>query len=134
MPRFDQARNLLAVLAVTPSLGSAACDGTDSGRVSLTLGARVETVALSRAASHVGLGDQLVVDVVFCPESAAVLAEMTADAVGQEMSLGVDGDPLWSAVVMAPITGGKLQIWGAFTLEEIERKARRLRLAAGLTD
>ncbi|SMX38988.1 SecDF P1 head subdomain-containing protein [Maliponia aquimaris] len=133
MPAPTRPCILAIALVLAPACGFAACED-DPGRVALTSGERSETIALATAAPGFGRTGDAVLDVSLCETSAAVLAEMTGAAIGQQMSLDIDGAPVWSAVVVEPILGGRLQISGAFTGEEVEEKARLLREAARLDD
>lgn len=110
------------------------CGGTDAGRIALTTGDRTEVIALAGASPTFTQSGQPAIDLVLCSESAAVLAEMTTAAVGKQMALTLDGDPVWNAVVVQPILGGALQVTGGFSVSEATEKARSLRQAAGLSD
>ncbi|MBW4984644.1 hypothetical protein KZZ07_19060 [Mameliella sp. CS4] len=118
--------------AATPAL--AACNGNDAGRIALASGDRTETVALADASPSFTQSGQPTINLALCADSAPVLASMTKEAVGQQIALTLDGEPVWNAVVAQPILGGALQVTGGFTADEVQDLATRLRAAAGLVD
>ncbi|MBV6635691.1 MAG: hypothetical protein KI788_07290 [Mameliella sp.] len=121
-----------AFAAATPAL--AICNGNDAGRIALAAGDRTEVVALADASPSFTQSGQPTINLSLCADSAPVLASMTKEAVGQQIALTLDGEPVWNAVVAQPILGGALQVTGGFTADEVRDLVTRLREAAGLTD
>lgn len=57
-------------------------------------------------------------------EGAAALAEVTEQSLGQPLALKINGETVSSPVVQEPILGGKLQVTGAFSREEVAAMAQ----------
>lgn len=60
-----------------------------------------------------------VISVEFNEEGKQKLADATAKLLGEELKIIVDGETICSPIINSPITDGKAQIEGDFTLEEI---------------
>lgn len=129
-------RCLAYALTVTLALTTqarAACDA-DPGRITLTGDGTVTPMAVQAVTPRLDLNGVPVVGIIFCPEGAKVLAEITAASIGKKLHLRVDGESVISAIVMDTISGGEMTVTGTFDLAETEALATRLRQAAGLTE
>ena len=59
----------------------------------------------------------------FTQEGATRLARMTSANVGQQMAVVVDDEVLSAATIYEPVTGGRLQLAGGYSLEDAQRIA-----------
>jgi preprotein translocase subunit SecD len=66
----------------------------------------------------------------FNSEGADLFEEITTENVGKVLAIYIDGMPISAPVVQEPISGGKAQITGDFTLEEARTLARNLNAGA----
>ena len=63
-------------------------------------------------------------------EGAKLFADMTANSIGKELTITLDGETLMASTVNTPIPGGSVLISGSFTPERVQNIALQLRSGA----
>jgi len=71
-----------------------------------------------------------IVSLQFNDEGAKIFEDLTTKNVGKPLAIFIDGLPISVPVVQGPISGGKAQITGKFTLEEAKELSRNLSAGA----
>jgi protein-export membrane protein SecD len=66
----------------------------------------------------------------FTNDGAALFGQITKNKIGNYIGIFLDGQLVSAPVVQAEITGGKAQITGSFTLDEVQRIVRYLNFGA----
>jgi protein-export membrane protein SecD len=71
-----------------------------------------------------------IVSLQFNDEGAKIFEDLTKKNVGKPLAIFIDGLPVSIPIVQGPISGGKAQITGNFTLEEAKELSRNLSAGA----
>ena len=108
-------RALLRVIAALLILGASAANAAP---------VRLKVVAALASFDATGAA---VVNASFDPDSARILAELTAASIGRKLEIRVDGEVVSEPVIREPILGGSIVISGSMTAQEAGRLAMRLR-------
>lgn len=77
-----------------------------------------------------GMANEPIVTVTFTEEGAALFEEITANNVGEQLAIFLDGELVSSPVIEEPISGGTAVISGRFTPEEARDLAENLSFGA----
>ncbi|NLN20264.1 MAG: protein translocase subunit SecD [Firmicutes bacterium] len=120
LPGYDDQESAIAALGKTAQLTMS----DEHGNVIIT-GAELKDAILSR--DNFG---RPAVAVTFNPDGAAKFAEFTRANVGRPIVIRLDEEILSTAVIQEPITDGRGQISGRFTVEEAKELAALLRAGA----
>lgn len=75
-----------------------------------------------------GFGPQIALELT--DEGAELFEEVTARNIGKQLAIYLDGAPLSAPVVQDKISGGRAQITGDFTLEEVKELVGRMNAGA----
>ena len=73
---------------------------------------------------------QPLVSLQFNSEGAKLFEQLTSENIGKPLAIYIDGVPISAPIVQSRISGGKAQITGSFTMEEVKTLSRNLNAGA----
>ena len=73
---------------------------------------------------------QPLVSLQFNSEGAEIFEQLTSENIGKPLAIYIDGMPISMPIVQNRISGGKAQISGSFTMDEVKTLARNLNAGA----